>query len=297
MADAQSRRNKLTYSDHLYIETHTDGVLIEHHAPQIMETAYHVHPTLEINFLINCQMTYSFGRKLVEVPSEKFCVFWGARPHRVAAIDGVGEIINIYVPLHEFWSWPLPQSFVDALLSGAILTSTNENAADYEIARNWARRRHQNDDRWDRLHMVEVQGRLTRMALDGWKAINSEPVEGNAQRVGGNAIRHFDRMLRFVARNYAEPIGLDDIANAANVSPNYAIQLFKKVLGTTVKAHLSSLRISHAKMLLAETDQKILTIGLDCGFRSQSAFYEAFQKSSGTTPAEFRKSAKLQQSE
>ncbi|MDJ1009110.1 MAG: helix-turn-helix domain-containing protein [Paracoccaceae bacterium] len=95
-------------------------------------------------------------------------------------------------------------------------------------------------------------------------------------------------MLRYVLLHYADPITLNDIAQAAGITKNYAIILFKKMLGTTAKAHLTRVRISHAKMLLSYQDRKILMIALDCGFQSQSAFYEAFKRETGVTPAEFR---------
>ena len=71
-------------------------------------------------------------------------------------------------------------------------------------------------------------------------------------------------MLCLVAQNYAEPIGLKEIAGHAGVSQNYAITLFKTMLGITVKEHLTELRIYYAEMLLAETGEKVLNIALDC---------------------------------
>jgi len=41
-------------------------------------------------------------------------------------------------------------------------------------------------------------------------------------------------------------------------------------------------------MLLTETDEKVAIIALDSGFTSLSAFYEAFSKANGISPAHYR---------
>ncbi len=45
----------------------------------------------------------------------------------------------------------------------------------------------------------------------------------------------------------------------------------------------------HAKMLLVETDRKILTIAIECGFASLSSFYQCLQNHVCRYPAAFRK--------
>ncbi|MCB1677860.1 MAG: helix-turn-helix domain-containing protein [Halioglobus sp.] len=43
-----------------------------------------------------------------------------------------------------------------------------------------------------------------------------------------------------------------------------------------------------AKRLLAHTQQSVLSIALDAGFNSKTAFYTAFRKRCGTTPRRYR---------
>ena len=48
-------------------------------------------------------------------------------------------------------------------------------------------------------------------------------------------------------------------------------------------------RIEHAKRLLRESpDCNVLSVALDSGFNSKSAFHVAFRRSTGTTPSNFR---------
>lgn len=56
-------------------------------------------------------------------------------------------------------------------------------------------------------------------------------------------------------------------------------------------AFLQSIRLDQARLMLsdpAERATSIEAVGLLCGFRSRSAFYEAFQRRFGTTPGAYR---------
>jgi len=128
----------------------------------------------------------------------------------------------------------------------------------------------------------------TQLSLTGWELISPLRQGSEGVRIGGNAIVHFEKMPRFIAAHYADPITLGNVANAASVSENYANTLFKKIIGTTVKAHITSVRVCRARMLLAETDAKIISIALDSGFRFLSSSYAAFRQLAGNSPAQFR---------
>lgn len=264
------------------------GIYLQHHVPEAMDAPYHVHASIEINFLENCDMDYSFGGQTVRLPRERFCIFWAAQPHRVLNVHGQGKITNAYISLEEFLSWPLPENFVDAVLGGGVAVAPEMQNGDSALAERLAREVGSKSDQMSRLHCLEMQTRITRMALTEWELVAPLREATTGSRTGGNAIVHFDKMLRFIAMHYAEPISLAQVAAVASVSANYANTLFKKIIGTTVKAHIISVRVYSARMLLAETDRKIISISLDCGFRSLSSFYAAFQQLVGVSPAKFR---------
>ena len=264
-------------------------VYLQHHRPGAMHDPYHVHPSIEINYLQGCDMTYSFGGDPVCIPDRRFCIFWAAQAHRVLEVSGKGKITNAYISLEEFWKWPLPKDFVDILLGGAVIIADQQGPMDDLLAERWAAEVDNESDTVDHIHCLEIQSRMTRLALEGWQAVSQVNDQMQASRVGGNAILHFDKMLRFISVNFSDPITLGDVADAASVSKNYANTLFKKITGTTVKAHITNVRVFRARMMLAETDSKIVNIALDSGFRSLSSFYEAFQKHMQVSPAQFRR--------
>lgn len=283
-----ARLTEVTNEEEFELITFEKGVCFQNHKPTAMDEAYHVHASVEVNYLKDCDMVYSFSGQSVKVPRNHLCVFWAARPHRTIDVIGDGTITNAYVSLEEIWSWSIPKNFLDLLLSGAVLLAPNQLEEDEYMTRRWTDEIDLRDPERRRLRCLELQARLSRMALDGWVVAAEGMRSPGTNKVGGNAIIHFERMLRYITLHSFEALSLTDVANAASVSKNYANTLFKKILGTTVKSHIMEIRVYRAKTLLTETDDKILSIAMDCGFRSLSAFYDAFQAATKTTPATFR---------
>ncbi len=95
-------------------------------------------------------------------------------------------------------------------------------------------------------------------------------------------------MALFIAQHYTERLTAEQISQAARLHPNYAMALFKKALGITLIDCVTQHRVSHAQRLLATTDKKIIEVAMNCGFASLSRFHEAFKKSCGCSPKEYR---------
>lgn len=265
------------------------GIYFQHHQPEMMHEPYHVHPSIEVNYLRDCSLTYSFSDTDVIVPPRTFCIFWAVQPHRVIDVDGRGTITNAYISLQEFWNWSLPKDFVQRLLQGCVLLAKSNDDTDDRLVERWAQERDKRDLPMNRIHCLEAQGRLARLAHDGWSEVTQPQNHGTRQSLGSKTVLHFEQMLRFISVNYTSEIGLKEVAESAGVSPNHANTVFKKMLGKTVKAHLSDIRLTRARMLLMETDETIVNIALDSGYNSSSSFYEAFQTRLNTSPARYRK--------
>lgn len=270
----------------------TNDFIIERHVPALFDTPYHHHTSVEVNFLQGCEMTYSFSGAPARLLGNRITVFWGAAPHRVTNVTGVGQITNIYLSLGQFVRWRLPTELVDAVLSGAVISSAEVDDMDVILFDRLLDEGNKKSAAWRRLHMSEIEGRLRRLALEGWTTLltaRSTPLE---MELTSHAMMHVESMLRFIADNFTIPINVEDIAKAANLSAARAGHLFRQVMGISIKQQLMRARLSHARMLLTETNLKVSTVALDSGFASLSAFYEAFSKANNMSPAQYRNSAK-----
>lgn len=264
------------------------GVLLEHHVPHL-NMGFHYHPSIEVNFLSGCDMTYSFSGRELRIGQGQLVVFWAAYPHRVVGVHGEGTITNAYIHLSEFLKWPLPQDFVNLLLSGAVVTNTVPDVTDFALSERWAKEKDWFDRSWRSVHTLEVQARLARLAVSDPRILMPPIYKKESGSYSRNLVARFDTMLRFISENYAGPITLNAVADAANISSNHATTIFRKFLGCTVKHYINNVRLFHAKMMLVESDAKILTVALDSGFGSVSAFYEVFRDRIGVSPAIFRR--------
>lgn len=98
-----------------------------------------------------------------------------------------------------------------------------------------------------------------------------------------------DVSVRYINNNFERDISLTDIARYVFLSPSYFTRAFKDEMKTSPISYLLKVRVTRAKELLAETDNKIGDIALSVGFSNQQRFNEIFKKHAGMTPLQYRK--------
>jgi AraC-like DNA-binding protein len=96
------------------------------------------------------------------------------------------------------------------------------------------------------------------------------------------------RALSFMKRNLAEPIRINDIAEAAGVSTTRLYDAFVKRGAATPHAQLTAFRLDAAERLLADPSLSIAEIAVQSGHSDQSALTRTMRRVRGTTPAEVR---------
>lgn len=108
-------------------------------------------------------------------------------------------------------------------------------------------------------------------------------------------IRSYKHALRRLMRDeqiYLRPgLTLPQLAKTVGCSVNHLSQVINSGFGVSFFDFINRHRVEHAKMLLEKLDDHgaVLKVAFSVGFNSNSAFYSAFKKHVGTTPAEFRR--------
>jgi len=88
-----------------------------------------------------------------------------------------------------------------------------------------------------------------------------------------------------------EDLSLNSLAAEIGLTTHQLSELVNSRLGMGFSRYVRERRIEAAKkLLLAAPLQSILSVSLDTGFRSQSAFYAAFKELTGQSPGDFRES-------
>jgi AraC-like DNA-binding protein len=87
---------------------------------------------------------------------------------------------------------------------------------------------------------------------------------------------------------------LPDVAEALDVPPHLLSQYLNDNLGKSFTSFVNEYRVRAVEQELQKEDHQLTleAIGNECGFRSNSSFYNAFKKVKGMTPSQFRKSLK-----
>lgn len=84
-------------------------------------------------------------------------------------------------------------------------------------------------------------------------------------------------------------LGTNEIAGKLGVSPRKLLYDVRKEHNMSVAAFLNRLRIGFACRLLRETDFKLASIAMTCGFTDERYFMTKFHRETGLTPSQFRK--------
>jgi AraC family transcriptional regulator len=93
----------------------------------------------------------------------------------------------------------------------------------------------------------------------------------------------------WLEQNLAEPVGLEDAARQAGLSPFHFLRVFRKAIGVTPHQYLLRLRLRQAARLLAGGAMTVTEVALEVGFQDLSNFVRTFKRAAGVAPARFSK--------
>jgi AraC-like DNA-binding protein len=89
----------------------------------------------------------------------------------------------------------------------------------------------------------------------------------------------------------SESLSLASLAEAVGLSGHQLSELINTQLGIGFSRYVRECRVNAAKtLLISAPGRSILSISMDTGFRSQSAFYAAFKETTGQSPGDYRRS-------
>ncbi len=102
-------------------------------------------------------------------------------------------------------------------------------------------------------------------------------------------LANLHQVMTYLNAHYTEDIYLKTLARYAGMSQTKLTSLFKRVYGTTISDHISTLRINLARDMLANSNKKIEVVAHTVGYRFHGNFSAAFKDATGLTPKQYRK--------
>lgn len=97
-----------------------------------------------------------------------------------------------------------------------------------------------------------------------------------------------NQVTDFIHHNYMFDIGISDIADKINITPNYLSTLFHKRMGINFVKYLTRVRMLKAKELLMDPNIQVQEVSRQLGYFSTRHFTKLFSEFTGCYPSEYR---------
>lgn len=121
-----------------------------------------------------------------------------------------------------------------------------------------------------------------------WLAFLELAEKGRTQGIPKKSHQRIQMLISFIHQNYAQPISLEEIADAANISRTECLRCFKKYTGYSPYQYLIQYRLQAGTHLLASSGMSVTEIAFGTGFRSVSSYIGYFKKNYGMTPLQYK---------
>lgn len=105
----------------------------------------------------------------------------------------------------------------------------------------------------------------------------------------------FDGLLAWARENLALPLGVDQLAERAAMSPRNFARLFAAETGSTPAKAIERLRVEAARALLDGQPLQVEDVALETGFGDQERMRRAFLRAFGQPPQALRRAARASQ--
>lgn len=164
---------------------------------------------------------------------------------------------------------------------------------------------HKGDPQYEQLRVV-VQDIFTYVKLDNalsdlriksclteliWLLLsNNYCTKNNTAKGLPSDLESIRPILQYISENFQSDIKISDLANVMHRSESYLMIYFRNVIGITAIEYINQLRIKAACEQLRTTNDLILGVAYDCGFKNLSNFNRQFKRIMGMPPMEFKKS-------
>lgn len=115
----------------------------------------------------------------------------------------------------------------------------------------------------------------------------AKPAENDNQLRGIQ--KTITEVVAHINNNFQTELNLDNISAEFFIDSCYLSRIFKKTVGMSFVDYINNVRIMEAKKLLTSTDESIISISENVGFKSNTHFGRVFKAITGISPLQYRK--------
>lgn len=101
------------------------------------------------------------------------------------------------------------------------------------------------------------------------------------------------RCLHEIHKHFHSTFTIDNLASACSISKHHLCKIFKRDCSMTIGDYIRKIRMEVVKRLLKNSAYTVSYIQESTGYKSRTHFFNTFKKTTGMSPLEFRKMAKI----
>jgi AraC-like DNA-binding protein len=289
LAESKIRESPLWLPGASTVEGAPTTLQMFHNRPNVM-TSPHWHAQVEVNFIMQGSVHYKMAEHDISLSAGDMCLFWGGLPHQMDERSDDVIYAGAHLPLVHFFRLHLPSDVPRRLMMGATLVTGATDASDHHNFERWSEYWRSGDAAKTQHAVDELLLRLERVRFEPYRLVPDE-AEGEeiVSPFDQQSSRNVGRICDFIAENFLDDIDSVDIAAAAGIHPKYAMSVFRKSTGMTLNEYVNLLRLSYAQAMLMKDDVNVISVAMESGFGSLSAFNKSFRKLAGMSPSDFRR--------
>ena len=272
------------------VEKAPNRLQVSHEQPGVMPRP-HWHAQFEVNFVLRGTVDYRMHGHAIRLQRGSIALFWGGLPHQVVDTSADPQYIAFHLPLVHFFRLRLAHAIQHRIIHGATLLSLAPDEGDFFAFNRWSEYMRSGDEARIDHAIDELLLRLERIPLDSFSLIDPAGEQARAEATSApGAFARVKSICDYITENFRHDISATDIAVYANIHPKYAMNIFRQSTGMTLNEYVNLLRLSFAQaMLINDGDANVLSVAMESGFGSLSAFNKSFRKITGRSPSDFRR--------
>jgi len=249
---------------------------------------YHVHPELELFWIMEGSMKFQVGDKIISMEAGNLVLVRPDHVHGSSEKDSLQLIFRAIL---------IDQSFVRALVNDLVQQQYINKIYNTDHPYIFI----EQDSAMEIVHLLNrIYEEYIKKNI-GYELLIKSLVyhvfyllipyleKGKEKKQNHVTGERMKDIVQYIEKQFSENITLTDIANHFAVSEEYFSRYFKKSFNITFSNYLLSIRLNAAKEMLRDTDLTITEIAFRNGFTDPNYFTTCFKKMFQSAPRNYRK--------